>query len=178
MRGMSFHWDECLEVLERTPRTLEAWLAALPDAWVRAREQPDVWSALDVVGHLIDGERTDWIPRARLILEGGSERTFEPFDRHGTIEDHRQRPLAELLRTFATLRAENLATLRGLDISEATLSRRGTHPELGPVTLSQLLATWTVHDLAHLAQIGRTLARHLKPHVGPWDHPNYLGVLQ
>src|SRR5262249_14433131 len=145
-------------------------------AWIRATEGPDSWSPFDVVGHLIHGERTDWIPRARLILESGERTPFEPFDRTAMFEASRGRTLDELLDTFATWRPDNLGTLRGLGLTAADLRRTGTHPALGRVTLGELLAAWVAHDLDHLVQIGRTMARQYRDVSGPW--PAYLSVMR
>jgi hypothetical protein len=155
-------------VLERTPAVLRALLADLPEPWITAREGEGTWSPFDVVGHLIHGERTDWIPRAELILSRGEAVTFPVFDRFAMFEASRGRSLGELLDTFATLRAGNVARLRELVVTPADLDRRGRHPELGPVTLRQHLATWVAHDLSHIGQIVRVMARRYASAVGPW----------
>jgi uncharacterized damage-inducible protein DinB len=173
--GLSFEPDHARELLARTPGVLSALLNGLPDAWLLASEGPETFSAKDVVGHLIHGEETDWVPRLRLILEHGESRPFEPFDRLGFREKHREVPVARLLRVFAERRAANLAFLDGLGLKPADFDRRGTHPALGPVTLRQLLATWVVHDLDHLGQVARVLAKQYKAEVGPWVE--YLGIL-
>jgi hypothetical protein len=165
---MDFHLDYTIDVLERTPDTLGTMLRGLPDAWTTGNEGPETWSPYDVMGHLIHGECTDWIPRARIILAQGSSVRFEPFDRFAMLAASGGRPLGELLDTFATLRGENLVTLRGWRLTAPQLALRGDHPELGSVTLSQHLATWTVHDLTHIAQIGRTMAKQYREAVGPW----------
>lgn len=172
---MAFSLSDALPVLERTPAVLDAWLRALPDAWTLADEGPDTWSPYEVVGHLIHGERTDWMPRLRIILEHGAAQPFVPFDRFAQREASQGKALEELLGTFATLRAGNLAALRALDLSPDDYERRGTHPELGTVTLGQLLATWTVHDLGHLAQIARVMAKRYTGDVGVWQA--YLPIL-
>lgn len=172
---MHFDLDDALPVLERTPRVLRELLAGLPDGWVRATEGPDTWSPFDVVGHLIHGERTDWIQRTEIILREGERRAFTPFDRFAQLEASRGKSLAELLDTFTELRAANVAHLRGLDLSAADLARRGRHPELGPVTLEQLLATWVAHDLSHIGQIARVMGRAYTEAVGPWAE--YLPML-
>jgi hypothetical protein len=171
----AFDLAEALPILERTPATLDRWLRGAPDAWVRADEGPDTFSPFDVVGHLIHGERTDWIARARMIREHGEGRPFEPFDRFGMYRESAGKTLAELLDSFAALRAANLATLRGWRLTRADLAARGRHPDLGPVTLSQLLATWVAHDLGHVAQIARVMAKRYTEAVGPWIA--YLPVL-
>lgn len=168
--------DEALAVLERTPAVLASWLGDLPDTWTAADEGPETWSAFDIVGHLIHGEKTDWIGRARIILEQGEGRAFDPFDRFAQFEDSRGRTLAELLEEFASRRAANLETLRGWDLQAADLERAGRHPELGRVTLGELLATWAAHDLGHIAQIARVMAKRYRTTVGPWAA--YLPVLR
>jgi len=172
---MTFDLSAALPLLRRTPAVLDALLSGLPEEWTSATEGPGTWSAFDVVGHLIHGERTDWIPRARRILESGEARPFEPFDRFAQLETSRGQTLGELLVTFRALRARNLATLESWALTEEDLARTGTHPELGPVTLGQLLATWTAHDLGHIAQIVRTMAARYRTDVGPWRA--YLRIL-
>ena len=170
-----FDLAEAIAVLERTPAVLDALLRDLPTAWTDADEGPDTWSPHAVVGHLIHGERTDWIARARIILEAGGSRAFEPFDRFAQFAGPR-RPLSELLDTFAALRADNLETVRGWDLVENDLAKRGLHPELGSCTLAELLATWTAHDLNHVVQVARVMAKRYTTAVGPWRA--YLGVLR
>jgi DinB family protein len=170
-----FDQARAVAVLERTPSVLRQQLAGLPDLWVHGREAESSWSPFEVVGHLINGERTDWIPRARLILERGEAATFEPFDRFAHLAEFPGRPLEELLGLFATLRRQNLDTLAGWKLGEGELDRRGRHPDFGPVTLRELLATWVVHDLGHLAQISRVMAKQYAGLVGPWEA--YLPVL-
>jgi hypothetical protein len=155
-------------VLERTPATLETLLGGLPEAWTESNEGPDTFSPFDVVGHLIHGERTDWIPRARIILAQEPGRTFEPYDRFAQFQESRGKPLAHLLGELAELRAANLVTLRGWQLTDRELILEGMHPELGPVSLRQLLATWVAHDLSHLGQIARVMARQYREEVGPW----------
>lgn len=162
-----------MSVLTRTPATLEAMLRGLPDAWVTATEGPGTWSPYVVVGHLIHGERVDWMPRLAILLEHGTTRPFDPFDREPTGE---VKPLCALLDEFSKLRRENLAKLRALDLQPAQLELKGLHPELGPVTVRQLLATWTAHDLGHILQISRVMARCYKQEVGPWAQ--YLSVMR
>ncbi len=173
---MDFDLAQGTAVLERTPATLRALLDGLPDAWVRATDGPGTWSAFDVVGHLIHGERTDWIPRARIILEHGEARTFDRFDRDAQFAASRGDTVARLLDTFERERGNSLETLRSWSLTPADLARTGTHPEFGRVTLAQLLATWTAHDLCHIAQIARTMARQYREASGPW--PAYLRLLQ
>lgn len=172
---MPFDLVAALALLARTPATLDVWLRGLPDAWTGANEGPDTWSAFDVVGHLIHGERTDWLPRTLLLLEHGEDRPFEPYDRFAQERDSEGKTLADLLDTFAALRVANLEALHALALTDADLDRRGTHPELGTVTLGQLLAAWVVHDLGHLAQIARAMAKQYRDEIGPW--PVYLPIV-
>ena len=165
---MTFNLSHALEVLDRTPAVLRAWLAGLSDDWVRANYGPATFSPFDVVGHLIHGEETDWIPRAEIILAHGEARPFTPFARFAQFEASRGKTLADLLDSFARLRAGNVARLRGFALTEADLARRGRHPELGTVTLGQLLATWVAHDLSHIAQIARVMGKAYTEAVGPW----------
>lgn len=167
--------DDLIAVLERTPATLASLLDGLPEIWVSATEGDGTWSPFDVVGHLIHGERTDWIPRARHILAGES-RPFDAFDREAQFSESRGQKIGELLATFARLRRENLETLRGFSLTSEDLRRGGLHPELGDVTLGQLLATWVVHDLDHVGQVARTMARVYGDTVGPWAA--YLSILR
>jgi hypothetical protein len=163
-----FRFDEALPVLQRTPATLRALLAGLPDAWIRADEGPGTWSPYDVVGHLIHGERTDWIPRVEHVLRHGDSLPFPPFDRHAMLTASRGRSLAELLDELARLRAQSLARLAELALGPDDLARRGLHPELGPVLLSEHLATWVAHDLSHIAQVTRAMGKRYRAAVGPW----------
>jgi hypothetical protein len=172
---MRFDLDQAVLVLERTPPVVRALLAGLPLAWTRVNEGGDTWTAFDVVGHLIDGEETDWIPRARIILSDREPRAFAPFDR----QRHRRRDPGESLEArldrFERLRGENVATLRSFRLTAADLARTGIHPEFGTVTLEQLLATWVAHDLDHLVQVARVMARQYGDAVGPWRA--YLRVI-
>jgi DinB superfamily len=170
-----FNLAEAIAVLRRTPAALDALLRGLPDIWVRGNEGKDTWSAFDIVGHLIVGERTDWMPRARIILENGEARPFDPFDRFAQAKHNQGKSLPQLLDEFARLRSENLASLQSLNLQPKDWTRRGRHPELGVVTLSQLLATWAVHDLTHVHQLSRVMAHRYRDAVGPWSA--YLGVL-
>ena len=166
---------EAVAILSRTPPTLDALLRGLPDGWTAAHEGGATWSPFDIVGHLIHGERTDWIPRAKIILEHGDSRPFEKFDRLAQFDISKGRTLAGLLDEFALLRSSSLRELSALGLTEADLDRRGRHPELGVVTLRQLLATWVAHDLDHLMQISRVLARQYSDEVGPWQA--YLRII-
>ena len=164
-----------LALLTRTPAVLNALLRDLPEFWVARNEGGDSWTATEVVGHLIDADRVNWMPRARHILDFGDTRPFAPFDRGGHARECAGKALPALLDEFARLRAGNLATLRALDLGPQDLVRPGLHPALGPVTLSQLLAAWAVHDLTHMHQITRVLAHQYREAVGPWQ--KFLGVL-
>lgn len=172
---MSFDLASSIDLLERTPALLHAWLSDLAEPWTNCDEGPDTWSPFDIVGHLIHGERTDWIPRTRIILSGDERRRFEPFDRFAMFEESPGTSLSELLDIFEALRALNLATLRSLDLDTEALELTGEHPELGTVTLRQLLAAWVVHDLSHLAQIARVQAKAYRADIGPW--PVYLPIV-
>jgi uncharacterized damage-inducible protein DinB len=165
---MRFSLEQATSFLRRTPAVLQAWLEDLPDGWATQNEGPDTWSPFDIVGHLIHGERTDWIPRAELILAHGESRTFIPFDRFAQYQESRGKTLHQLLQTFAALRAESLTRLESLELTPADLERRGRHPELGTVTLGQLLATWVAHDQNHLGQIARVMGKQYAEEVGPW----------
>jgi len=171
---MEFNLEEAIPVLERTPAVISALLEDIPERWADAREGPEAWSPNEIVGHLIHGERTDWIPRARIILKQESYRRFEPFDRFAELKS--DRPLRDRLEEFDQLRSENVATLRGWNLKDQDLELTGEHPELGTVTMRQLLATWVVHDVSHIAQITRTMAREYTAAVGPWTA--YFRVLQ
>ena len=171
---MLFSIADAMPILKRTPGVLDAWLRGLPDAWLRANEGADTWSAFDVLGHLIHGEQTDWIPRLRILLEHGPARTFAPFDRPAQ-RGNRGRTTAALLDEFPRLRGESLAALDACGLTGADHARRGTHPAFGGVTLGELLATWTVHDLGHIAQIARVMAFQYADQVGPWRE--YLPIL-
>jgi DinB superfamily len=172
---MEHSLQNTIALLARTPSTLDALLRDLPEIWTAHNEGEKTWSAYDVVGHLIHGERTDWMPRARIILEFGETRAFTPFDRFAQEHESQRKALGQLLDEFAALREENLRELRGLNLCHEDLARRGRHPSLGAVTLSELLATWAVHDLTHVHQISRVMAQQYREAVGPWK--KYLGVL-
>jgi hypothetical protein len=171
----AFALDEAVAVLTRTPAALKAMLGGLPEGWIQAHEGGETWSPFDVVGHLIHGEQTDWLPRARIILEHGESRAFEPFDRLAQFEVSKGRTLESLLDEFASWRQQNLDLLQALNLTETDLDRRGRHPALGVVTLRQLLATWMAHDLDHVVQVARVLARQYSDEVGPWRA--YLRVI-
>jgi hypothetical protein len=170
-----FLLTEATAILARTPPLLDAWLRPLPVHWATANEGDGTWSAFDVLGHLIHGEQTDWLPRARLMLTEGDSRPFEPFDRFAQLEHSRGRTLPDLLDEFARLRRQSLQDLAALNLTQPDLDRRGRHPALGIVTMRQLLATWVAHDLDHIMQIARVLATQYADAVGPWRE--YLRVI-
>ena len=172
---MEHSLPDTISLLTRTPAALNALLRDLSSAWTSRNEGEDTWSAFDVVGHLIHGERTDWIPRARRILEFGETKPFEPFDRFAQERESQGKSLAGLLDEFACARSQSLGELRSLNLRKEDLARRGRHPALGIVTLSELLAAWVAHDLTHLHQISRTMAHQYHEAVGPFS--KYLGVL-
>lgn len=172
---MEYRFDQALPVLQRTPPTLRALLGDLPEAWTSAAEGPGTWSPYDVVGHLIHGERTDWVPRVEHLLRHGDAVPFPPFDREAMFAASPGQPLSELLDTFSGLRTASLTRLAGLGLTDADLQRTGRHPEFGVVTLGQHLATWVAHDLGHLAQIARVMAKQYGEAVGPWRA--YLSIL-
>lgn len=173
---MQHYLAHTLSLLSRTPGALNALLRDLPEVWTLCDEGENTWSAFGIVGHLLHGERTDWIPRVKRILQFGESKAFESFDRWAQERESRGKSFAQLLDEFAHARSENLAELRALNLQPADLERRGQHPSLGVVTLSQLLATWVVHDLTHLHQISRVLAHQYREAVGPWS--DFLGVLK
>jgi hypothetical protein len=166
---MNFDLELSIQALARTPGALRALLEGLPDPWTRGVEGPDTFSPFDVVGHLIDGEETDWIPRARIILAGGPNPVFEPYDRFRHRARNAGRTVDSLLEEFARLRKANLALLRSWDLTPAAHELPGIHPSLGGVTMRQLLSAWVVHDLGHVAQVARVMAKQLREEVGPWE---------
>ncbi len=165
---MNFDLPAGIAVLERTPSTLHAMLDGLTGEWVDANEGPDTWSPYVIVGHLVHGERADWIPRAKMILAQGAERRFAVFDRHAQFRESEGKTLSQLLGEFSASRTDNLATLANWNLTDRQLSLEGEHPAFGPVTLRQLLATWVVHDLGHIAQIARVMAKQYRSEIGPW----------
>ncbi|MBS1910871.1 MAG: DinB family protein [Bacteroidetes bacterium] len=172
---MQYSIDHAVNLLGRTPAVLRAMLEGLPEEWLRCTDGPETWSPFDVLGHLIHGERSDWIARTRTILEHGTRQTFTPFDRFAQFRESQGRTLADLLETFAELRGGNIRALLALNITAADLDRQGMHPAFGTVTLRQLLATWVAHDQSHLVQIARTMARQYRDEIGPWRE--YLSVM-
>ncbi len=167
--------EQTISLLTRGPATFTALLRDLPESWTSQNEGGETWTAFDIIGHLIHGEKTDWIPRAKIILQSGESQAFTPFDRWAQKRESAGKSLPQLLDEFAALRAENIEILRSFNLTPPDMERRGLHPELGPVTLSQLLATWAVHDLTHLHQASRVMAHQYQDAVGPWSA--YLGVL-
>lgn len=172
---MEFELVHATDVLRRTPATLNSLLRDLPEPWLVQNEGPQTWSPYDIIGHLIHGEQTDWIPRAQIILEHGESRAFEPFDRVAMFTASQGKSIGELLDRFAQLRAENLRELAALNLTAELLDKRGRHPELGVVTLRQLLSTWVVHDLGHVRQVVRVMSKQYREAVGPWTA--YLSIL-
>jgi len=165
---MELNLEQGTPILERTPRVLRALLSTLGAEWIGATEGPETWSPYDILGHLVHGERTDWIPRAEIILAQGEHRLFPPFDRFAQFEESRGKSLDDLLDEFAQRRAQSLATLASWRLTEAQLALEGEHPVFGTVTLRQLLATWVAHDLGHIAQTTRVMAKQYRGAVGPW----------
>lgn len=174
-RSSEFSLERTISLLSRTPTALNAFLRGLPEIWIHRNEGGESWTPFEIVGHLIVGERTDWMPRVQIILQHGESRAFEPFDRLAQKKQCHGKTLDALLDQFAQLRNQNLAELQSINLRPSDLERRGTHPALGTVTLSQLLATWAVHDLTHLHQLSRVMAGQYRDAVGPWIA--YLGVL-
>jgi uncharacterized damage-inducible protein DinB len=172
---MDYQYEHAVEILRRTPATLAVLLRGLPEAWTTSTEGPSTWSAYDIVGHLLHADETDWIARTRLILAHGEQRPFDSLNRTAMFETYQGLSLDQLLAAFEQARANNLATLSALRITPEQLTRTGTHPALGTVTLSQLLATWVVHDLNHIGQIVEVMSRQYAEAVGPWSA--YLAIL-
>ena len=172
---MSFSLPNTISVLERTPEVLTAYLEDLPELWLKNHEGPETWSPYDVIGHLIVGEKTDWIPRARIILSKNENKAFEPFDRFAQMRADQNRPIHEMLDEFSRLRHQNIRELISYQLTEDDLQKTGIHPEFGEVSLKQLLATWAVHDLGHISQISRAMAHQYKDEVGPWKQ--YLKIV-
>lgn len=173
---MNFKLEEAVEILESTPQTLESFLNGLSKDWLQCNEGGDTWNASEVIGHLIEAEKNDWIPRLHTILQEGESKTFPPFDRYAHLNEEPERSVKEKLLEFKTLRHENIATLQRLVTSESQFDLTGLHPEFGPVKLRELIATWVVHDFTHITQITRVTAERYREDVGPWEA--YLGVLK
>jgi hypothetical protein len=173
---MQLKLADATQILQRTPATLTAMVAGVPEPWLKCNEGSGTWSTYDIVGHLIHGELTDWIPRVRIILDRGEAQAFEPFDRFAQFREDQSRPISALLDQFTFMRAENVAILQNLKLTCDDLSRRGTHPELGQVTLGQLISSWVVHDMSHLSQVARVTAKQYCHEVGPWRQ--YMSILK
>lgn len=173
---MNFNLEEAIEVLERTPGTLEVLLAGLSPGWLQCNEGEGTWNPSQVIGHLIEGEKNDWIPRLEMIFREGESRAFPPFDRFAHLNENPERTAEEKLREFKALRLENIDKLKNLVSSEAQFELTGLHPDFGSVKLRELLSTWVVHDFTHINQITRTMAERYRDDVGPWKA--YLGVLK
>lgn len=165
---MEFNLNKSIEILERTPQVLEALLTGLSDEWILNNEGDDSWNPFDVIGHLIHGEKTDWLVRTNLILSDKTDKTFAPFDRFAQFENSKGKSISELLKEFQDLRKQNLVALKSKNITTEDLWKTGIHPTFGAVTLEQLLACWVAHDLGHIAQISRVMAKQYKDEVGPW----------
>jgi hypothetical protein len=172
---MEVQLEQATDILSRTPATMNALLRGVPAEWTMCNEGPDTWSPYDILGHLIHAEETDWIPRARIILEHGEAKAFEPFDRFAQVDKSKGKSAAELLDEFEALRKKNLASLEQMKITSDKLTLRGTHPVLGSVTLGELLATWVAHDLSHVVQAARVMCKQYSEAVGPWRE--YLPIL-
>ncbi len=173
--AMRFQLDHAIEILARTPAVVRAMLSGLSAPWIRNNYGAETWSPFDVVGHLIHGEKTDWIPRAQIIIDFGPAKIFEPFDRYAQYEASKGKGIVRLLDEFESLRRENLNELRAMNLTEAQLEQEGMHPALGRVTLRQLIATWVVHDLNHIHQIAKSMAHQYRDEVGAWRE--YLTIL-
>ncbi len=173
--AMKFSIDTALEVLERSPVVLDALLSNLSDEWIYSNEGDNTWSPFDVIGHLIHGEKADWVERLNIIYRDGKNKTFEPFDRFAQFEDCKGKSMSQLLNEFKTLRQQNITYLKTLNLTDKDFNLKAAHPSLGEVSLMQLLATWVTHDLGHIAQISRVMAKQYKDEVGPWRE--YISVL-
>ena len=172
---MKYSLERSYEILDRTPAVLQTLLAGLPDDWVMPNEGPETFSPYDVIGHLVHGEKTDWVVRTKMILEFGNTQTFEKYDRFAQYEESKGKSLQQILDEFAAIRKENMIWFKSLNLTEDDLNRKGMHPVLGDVTLRNLLATWVVHDLTHIAQITRVMAKQYKTEMGPW--PEFFRIL-
>lgn len=173
---MKFNLEESLKLLERTPSILETLLADLSEEWILSNEGVDTFSPFDVVGHLVHGEKTDWLTRAEIILSSSENKNFQPYDRFAQYEESKDKTIYELLSEFKVLRIKNVASIRAKKLTEEDLNKTGIHPKFGEVTLKQLISTWTIHDLAHIAQICRVMANQYTDEVGPWKE--YLNILK
>ncbi|WP_304237120.1 DinB family protein [Jiulongibacter sediminis] len=173
---MNFDLQKTVEILERTPQTLQVLLGGISEDWTHENEGEGTWSAKEIISHLILGERTDWIPRLKIIFSDRPDKTFEPFDMEAHLDYAKTYSLESLLAEFQSLRNQNIETLKSLKITEENLDQIGIHPALGKATARELLATWTVHDLGHISQIGRVMAKQYRTEVGPWTA--YAGILK
>ncbi|PYI51005.1 DinB family protein [Paenibacillus flagellatus] len=173
---MPFQIQEAIEVLERTPQTLETFLAGLSDGWLACREGEGTWNVSEVIGHLIEGEKSNWVPRLEFILREGESKPFPAFDRHSHLKEEPEKPIGQKLHEFKTIRARNIAKLQELVGDARQLERTGMHPAFGTVKVRELLSAWVVHDLTHIAQIVRVMAERYRTDVGPWSQ--YLGILK
>ena len=174
--SVNFELDKAKEILTQTPTTLTSFLANLSEGWLKTNEGEDTWSPHDIVGHLVDGEISNWMVRIKIILDDSGSKHFEPFDRVAYLNRSKEEKTSKILEEFSQLRIHNLAELDALKISTSDLSKTGIHPEFGEVTLKQLISTWATHDLGHIAQIARVMAKQYKAEVGPWA--GYLGILK
>lgn len=172
---MKFDLNNSIEILEKTPIILESYLNGLSNNWLKNNEGKNTWSPYDIIGHLIFGEKTDWIIRAKTILSQSENKMFEPFDRFAQLKENQNKPISELLIEFKSLRESNLKELKSLNITNKDFKLKGIHPEFGEVTLDQLISTWVVHDLGHISQISRVMSKQYEKNVGPWKA--YLGIL-
>jgi len=172
---MEYSIDTALEILEQTPKTLKSFLWELSEEWLFSNEGKATWSPFDVVGHLIHGENTDWVPRMNIILSHKEDKTFKPYDRFAQFENSKGKNMHDLLEEFERLRNKNITYVKSLHLTENELALKGNHPSLGEVTLKELLATWTTHDLGHIVQISRVMAKQYKAEVGPWT--KFISVL-
>lgn len=172
---MKFDLEKSIDILERTPKVLNTMLSGLSEDWIQVNEGPETWSPYDIIGHYIQGEKKDWISRAKIILTEGGDKEFSPFDRFAQFEESKGKTLEQLLQEFQDLRTSNIIELKNLKISQDQLDLEGVHPSFGKVSLRELLSTWVVHDLNHISQISRVLANQYKEEVGPWNA--YLRIL-
>ena len=172
---MKFDLNNSIEILEKTPEILESYLSGLSNNWLKNNEGKNTWSPYDIIGHLIFGEKTDWIVRTKIILTQSKNKIFKPFDRFAQLKENQNKPIAELIAEFKSLRRSNLKELKSLNITNKDFELKGIHPEFGEVTLEQLLSTWVVHDLGHISQISRVMSKQYEANVGPWKA--YLGIL-
>jgi hypothetical protein len=172
---MKFETNKSIQILEKTPSVLQALLENIDEDWVMNNEGPETFSPYDVVGHLIHGEKTDWVPRAKIILDHGLSKPFEPYDRFAQYEESKGKTIAQLLEEFELLRKQNIQWLQSLNLTNEDFEKKGTHPSLGEVSLKNLLSTWVVHDLTHIAQITRVMAKQYKEEMGPW--PQFFRIL-